>query len=421
MIGGGQVASNGPRRHSTGRTIGRPARVLSVVLVAGIASFVAAPASGRASFAAASTAPIPAVTGLTPTWGPTAGGTSVTIAGTNLSGATKVPFGTVPATSVAVVSDTLMTAISPPGSVGPKNVRVTTLGGTSPVVAGDRFTVQPDGYPVCGTASGPPVTTKLLVVYEENHGASAIYGSAAAPTINTYAAGCGRALAYQAATHPSLPNYLESTSGVSYAHVPWTSDCSPGGTCLTANENIFDQVGASGWTSYAESMSANCSTTGVAYAARHNPAEYYTDLGTQCAANDVPMGTTTSGALFDDVTAGTLPTFGTVTPNLNNDMHDGTVGQADAWLAGWLPVITAGPDYRSGDLTVVIVWDEGSGTGTVPSTVPMLVLSPFVTPGTSSTTPFTHRSLLRAAEDVAVVAELPGAATAGNLRVAFGF
>ena len=55
------------------------------------------------------------------------------------------------------------------------------------------------------------------------------------------------------------------------------------------------------------------------------------------------------------------------------------------------------------------------------STVLMLAISPYVVPGTSSATAFTHYSLLKAAEDVAGVSELGNAATANSLRTAFGF
>ena len=46
----------------------------------------------------------PAVTGLSPTSGPAAGGTLVTITGTGFTGATAVDFGTTAATDVTVVS-----------------------------------------------------------------------------------------------------------------------------------------------------------------------------------------------------------------------------------------------------------------------------------------------------------------------------
>ncbi len=278
------------------------------------------------------------------------------------------------------------------------------------------------GQGYCGRAVGTPTTTKLMVIYEENTDASSIYGSSSAPNINTYAAECGSAQNYQALTHPSLPNYLASTSGLSYATSPWTSDCDPGGSCLTGNDNIFNQVGPSGWKAYAESMTTNCQAgSSGTYATKHNPAAYYTDVSSQCLANDVPMGTTSSGALHDDVVNGTLPTFSTVTPDLDNDMHNGSIQQGDSWLGGWIPQITAGPDYQSGHLTIIIVWDEGSGSGNSPSTVAMIAMSPDIVPGTTSSTYFTHSSLLKAAEDVAGVPELGGAASANSLRTAFGF
>ena len=305
-------------------------------------------------------------------------------------------------------------ACGSPSSSAPASAPVppTTATSTDALPVGNQF---------CGTKHGAPTTTKLMVIYEENADASSIYGSSSVPNVNTYAADCGSAQNYQSLTHPSLPNYMASTSGVSYASSPWTGDCDPGGSCLTANDNIFHQVGPTRWKAYAESMSANCSHSGDAYASKHNPAEYYTDVSSQCPTNDVPMGTTGAGALHADVVNGTLPTFATVTPNLDNDMHDGSVQQADSWLAGWIPQVVAGPDYRSGHLTVVIVWDEGSGDGDVASTVAMIAMSPFITPGTKSSAYFTHYSLLKAAEDIAGVPHLGEAATAGDLRTAFGF
>jgi len=61
---------------------------------------------------------VPAVTSISPTSGPTSGGTSVTIKGTNFSGATRVLFGTVAATSFSVVSSTKITAVAPAQASG---------------------------------------------------------------------------------------------------------------------------------------------------------------------------------------------------------------------------------------------------------------------------------------------------------------
>src|SRR5580692_7891586 len=75
----------------------------------------------------------------------------------------------------------------------------------------------------CGTKAGPPTTSKVMVVWEENHGTSSIIGSSSAPYINQLANDCGLATNYDAISHPSLPNYMAITSGLPYAS-PWTSD-----------------------------------------------------------------------------------------------------------------------------------------------------------------------------------------------------
>ncbi len=85
--------------------------------------------------------PAPTVTGVNPSTGPSAGGTSVTITGTNLSGATAVDFGPGnPATTFAVVSATSITATSPVGAGTVVDVTVTTGGGTSSTSPGDQYT-----------------------------------------------------------------------------------------------------------------------------------------------------------------------------------------------------------------------------------------------------------------------------------------
>ena len=81
----------------------------------------------------------PTVTGLSPSSGPAAGGTSVTITGTGFTGATAVDFGTTAATDVVVVNDTTITADSPAGS-GVADVTVTTPVGTSATLPADQFT-----------------------------------------------------------------------------------------------------------------------------------------------------------------------------------------------------------------------------------------------------------------------------------------
>ncbi len=84
----------------------------------------------------------PVVTGLGKTSGPATGGTKVLISGTGLTGATVVHFGSVAVTTFTVnKAGTKLTVYSPAQPAGTVDVTVTTPGGTSPVVAADRFTV----------------------------------------------------------------------------------------------------------------------------------------------------------------------------------------------------------------------------------------------------------------------------------------
>jgi hypothetical protein len=88
--------------------------------------------------------------------GPAAGGTSVTITGTNLQDATAVSFGAVSAATFTVDSTSTITAIAPAGA-GAVEVAVGTPGGVSAPAKHDQFSfvpavdgVAPDGGPATG-------------------------------------------------------------------------------------------------------------------------------------------------------------------------------------------------------------------------------------------------------------------------------
>ncbi len=79
----------------------------------------------------------PTVTGVSPDSGPPAGGTSVTVTGTDLAGATAVDFGMTSAT-ITADSATSVTATSP-GGTGTVDITVTTPEGTSAISPADQF------------------------------------------------------------------------------------------------------------------------------------------------------------------------------------------------------------------------------------------------------------------------------------------
>jgi formylglycine-generating enzyme required for sulfatase activity len=102
---------------------------------------------------------MPAVNGIAPTSGPTAGGTLITLTGTNLLGATGVTVGGVACTSVQVVNSTSVTAVTPAGTAGAKSVAVTTPSGTASLTGGFSYVDHPilssvspaSGLPTGGT------------------------------------------------------------------------------------------------------------------------------------------------------------------------------------------------------------------------------------------------------------------------------
>ena len=103
--------------------------------------------NGVSAFKAPSSTPRPVVTGISPTSGPAAGGTSVTVTGTNLTGGT-VAFGPNAATGVTCGA-TSCTTTSPAGT-GTVDVEVTTTAGTSAATSADQFT-----YTSAPLPSGP--------------------------------------------------------------------------------------------------------------------------------------------------------------------------------------------------------------------------------------------------------------------------
>lgn len=293
--------------------------------------------------------------------------------------------------------------------------------GITGVTAGSAVAAGP-----CGTTTIAPTYKHVIWLWFENQSLGDIVGNTSqAPYFNTLAAECGLATNYHNISHPSLPNYLIATSGEAVSKLPVFSylDCNESIVCnMSGTASIFSQ----GETvkSYAESMPSNCDRSDSGeYASRHNPEVYYTSLST-CASTDVPYT-----QLATDLASGTLPAFSFITPNLIDDMHDGTIAQGDSWLASNLPTILASPEYTSGSTAVFVTFDEGSG-GTVGESctantsdsscnVATFVISPSTPAGARSSVLFNHYSLLATAEALLGLPKLGQAATAATLTSAF--
>ena len=84
----------------------------------------------------------PTITSIIPSSGPLAGGQNVTINGANLTAATLVTFGDNPAVISSNTFNQIL-AITPPGTVGPVDVMVTTSLGTDTAVDGYTYLLDP--------------------------------------------------------------------------------------------------------------------------------------------------------------------------------------------------------------------------------------------------------------------------------------
>ena len=195
---GGAAATNIVEVSATQLTAVTPAHVAGTVDVRVTTPLGTSPAASadRYTYDAA-----PAVTSVTPTAGPSAGGSKITIHGTNYVPGSTVHFGAAAAT-VTFVSATQLTATAPPHTVGTVDITVTTPGGTSPAVTADHYTYDAaptvtSVTPNAGTsAGGTPITI---------HGTNYVPGStvhfgAAAATVTFVSA---TQLTATAPTHPA--------------------------------------------------------------------------------------------------------------------------------------------------------------------------------------------------------------------------
>jgi alpha-tubulin suppressor-like RCC1 family protein len=222
LLEGGELMSWGADNYGTlgDGTQGEGSDVPVAVRGIGGAVGVAAGGSQMLAFGEA----LPTVTRIEPSEGPLAGGTTVTITGTDLGSATAVQFGSKEATSFKVDSQTSVTAVAPEGS-GTVNVVVTTEAGATPIATADRFSYRPaPTVTKLSVKSGPASGhTTVTITGTEFTGASAVdFGGVEAieHTVNS-------STSITAVTP-------ENTSGEVYVTVAAT-----GGTSATGTRNRF--------------------------------------------------------------------------------------------------------------------------------------------------------------------------------------
>jgi len=238
------------------------------------------------------------------------------------------------------------------------------------------------GHALAGTARAAlPRPDHVVVVVEENHPFGKVIGPA--PYITSLANGGAKFTASFAVTHPSEPNYIALFSGSTHGV---TSD-----TCgfTSGAENLGHQLLATGhgFTGYSESLPSD-GFTGCAsgrYARKHSPWALFTN---------VPATGNLRFSRFP-TDFSTLPTVALVTPNLDHDMHDGSVAAGDAWLRTHLDAYARWA--RTHNSLLIVTFDEDDRSAS--NQIPTLFAGPMVKPGSYGER-ITHYSVLRTVEDM---------------------
>jgi phosphatidylinositol-3-phosphatase len=230
-----------------------------------------------------------------------------------------------------------------------------------------------------------PQPSHVVIVVEENRSEGNIIGGKSAPFINALAAhGANMAQSF-AETHPSEPNYLAlfagSTLGVTKDSCPVDGGATP---------NLASELLTAGYTfvGFAEGLPAVGSTVCSAgkYARKHVPWANFTNVP---PANSLPF------SAFPTGNYAALPTVSFVIPNNDDNMHDGSIAQGDAWLSRELS------GYANWAVTnnslLIVTWDEDDGGPR--NQIPTVIYGAHVQPGTYSEQ-INHYSVLATLEQM---------------------
>jgi acid phosphatase len=250
---------------------------------------------------------------------------------------------------------------------------------------------------IAGPASATPTLphpAHIVVVIEENHTLAQVVESGNAPYLATLARSGALFTHAYGIMHPSQPNYFALFAGRTNDN----GDGCPARGIPRDAPNLASELLAAHLTfaAYSEALPTagflGCSAG--TYAQKHAPWTHFTNVP---QALHRPLDDLTS---FD-----ALPTVAFIVPDVDDDMHDGTVEAADEWADAHLtPLLKWAATH---DTLVIFTWDEGFDAN---NSIPTMFVGPMVRAG-RYTERIDHYRVLRTLEDLFGLAPSGNAAT----------
>jgi acid phosphatase len=243
-----------------------------------------------------------------------------------------------------------------------------------------------------------PRPAHVVIVVEENKSLAQIAGNSDAAYINRLAAAGAFFTGAHGVTHPSLPNYLALFAGI----VNDNGDGCPATGISPRAPNLASELRAAHYTfaGYAEALPGAGSTVCAAgtYARKHAPWVAFSNVP---RASNLPFSALPA---YDR-----LPTVAFLIPNVDDDMHDGSIADGDKWLAKHVAPLVAWA--KTHDTLLVVTWDEGYDSD---NTIPLLFVGPMVKPGRYAER-VDHYNVLRTLEDMYALPHTGKAGTAAAI------
>jgi acid phosphatase len=233
------------------------------------------------------------------------------------------------------------------------------------------------------SAAALPRPTHVVVVIEENHTLAQIVASGNAPYLATVARSGALFTHAYGVTHPSQPNYFALLSGRTNDN----GDGCPARGVPAGAPNLASELLAAGFTfgAYSEALPVRgfMGCAAGTYAQKHAPWTHFTNIPQRSHA---PLDALTA---FD-----ALPTLAFIVPDVDDDMHDGTVKEGDDWAQLHLtPLLRWAATHNT---LVVFTWDEGFDAV---NSIPTMFVGPMVRAGTYAER-IDHFRVLRTLEDL---------------------